>query len=50
MDERAKRALLPAVDGLNMWPLISGINSTSPRVEIPIDDNVLIQGNYKLML
>eukprot|EP01084_Bolivina_argentea_P227466 384156_1 len=50
VDERAKAASLPMVDGLNMWPLIIGINSTSPRNEIAVDDNVLIQGNYKLIL
>ena len=50
IDENAKKANLPQVDGLNMWPLISGQNLTSPRTEIPIDDNVIISGDYKLIL
>ena len=34
-DERAAKAKLPPIDSLNVWPLISGQNSTSPRVNIP---------------
>ena len=49
-DERAKKADLPPIDSMNMWPLIIGENSTSPRTEIPINKNVLIQGNYKYMV
>jgi len=49
-DQRAAQWALPPVDGLNMWPLISGSNKTSPRAEIPVDTNTLIQGNYKLLL
>ena len=33
-DHRAAAAGLPPIDSLNMWPLISGANSTSPRTEI----------------
>ena len=35
---------------MNMWPLITGENTTSPRTEIPINGNVLIQNNYKYMV
>ncbi len=30
-DESAAKAKLPPIDSLNMWPLISGENLTSPR-------------------
>ncbi len=33
-DERAARASLPPVDGLDVWPLLSGANATSPRAEV----------------
>ena len=49
-DERAAASNLPPVDGLNMWPLISGQNSTSPRAELPVDESTLIQGSWKLKL
>ena len=35
---------------MNMWPLISGQNSTSPRVDIPANDNTLISGDYKIIV
>jgi hypothetical protein len=38
------------VDGLNVWPLISGQNQTSPRFEIPVDEKTLIQGSWKIKL
>ena len=49
-DERAEKAKLPPVDSLNMWPLISGENSTSPRVDVPASINTLISGSYKILL
>jgi len=33
-DAAAKAAGLPPVDSINMWPLLSGANSTGPRTEI----------------
>ena len=48
-DERAAKANLPPVDSLNMWPLISGENMTSPRVDIPISNKTLISGPYKIL-
>lgn len=42
-DDLAAASHLPPVDGLDMWPLISGVNSTSPRYELPVDDDTLIQ-------
>ena len=49
-DERAAKAKLPPVDSFNMWPLISGENSTSPRVDVPASINTLISGSYKILL
>ena len=48
-DERAAKANLPPIDSMNMWPLISGQNSTSPRVDIPLSYNSLISGPYKIL-
>eukprot|EP01084_Bolivina_argentea_P036017 66669_1 len=50
MDKKAKRAGLPPIDSINMWPLLSGENLTSPRTEIAISEHVLIQNNYKYMV
>ena len=49
-DAKAAAAGLPPVDSVDVWPLISQLNRTSPRSEIPVTSNVLIQHNYKLML
>eukprot|EP00485_Elphidium_margaritaceum_P006977 CAMPEP_0202705486 /NCGR_PEP_ID=MMETSP1385-20130828/18021_1 /ASSEMBLY_ACC=CAM_ASM_000861 /TAXON_ID=933848 /ORGANISM="Elphidium margaritaceum" /LENGTH=535 /DNA_ID=CAMNT_0049363719 /DNA_START=41 /DNA_END=1645 /DNA_ORIENTATION=- len=39
----------PDVDGHNMWPLISGQVSESPRTELVSGRNVYFNGAYKLM-
>jgi arylsulfatase B len=49
-DEVAAAAGLPPVESVNVWPLVSGANGTSPRSEIPVGPQVLIQGRFKLML
>ena len=49
-DYRAAKANLPPIDSLNVWPLISGENSTSPRVDIPISNRSLISGEYKILV
>ena len=48
-DTQAAKANLPPIDSMNMWPLISGQNSTSPRVDIPISMSTLISGEYKVL-
>ena len=48
-DNRAAKAKLPPVDSMNMWPLISGQNTTSPRVDIPLSEKTLISGPYKIL-
>ena len=49
-DTQAAKANLPPIDSLNMWPLISGQNSISPRVDIPISMTTLISGDYKILM
>lgn len=39
---------LPDVDGYNLWPLISGEVTSSPRTELVISPTVLISGAFKL--
>ena len=48
-DLLAASAGLPPIDSLDMWPLISGQNSTSPRTDVPISLNALISGDYKIL-
>ena len=54
-DKTAAAAGLPPIDSLNMWPMISGVNATSPRLEIPLSSDEtgttggLISGRYKIV-
>lgn len=41
---------LPPIDSLNMWPLITGNTSSSPRVEYPISPSSFVSYPYKLLL
>jgi len=53
VDERdpvAVDAGLPDVDGLNLWPLISGQVSASPRTDMVISTTTYIAGDFKLMI
>lgn len=51
-DARAAAAGLPPVSGHNVWPLVAGTNSTSPRTEVFLGDtdtgmqtgNTVLQG------
>ena len=38
-DHRAAAAGLPPVDSLDMWPMLSGANATSPRAQLEIGSN-----------
>lgn len=49
-DHMAMAAGLPGVDGVDLWPLISGQVTTSPRTEVVISDHTLIYGDFKLMV
>ena len=48
-DEEAAKAKLPPIDSLDVWPLISGQNTTSPRTDIPVSLDTLISGDYKII-
>jgi len=53
-DAKATAANLPPVESLDMWPMISGANETSPRTELalsggPVGQSGLISGQYKLL-
>lgn len=48
-DERAEKAKLPPVDSINMWPLLSGQESISPRVDVPVSYYTLISGQFKII-
>lgn len=48
-DQKAAKANLPPVDSMDMWPLISGQNSTSPRTDVPASNFTLISGDYKIL-
>eukprot|EP01052_Picozoa_sp_SAG31_P032788 SAG31_NODE_3632_length_4047_cov_1.708207_1_plen_148_part_00 len=37
---------LPAIDSLNVWPLVSGQNNTSPRIVLPLDSHSIIVGEW----
>eukprot|EP00118_Oscarella_pearsei_P025457 m.308219 g.308219 ORF g.308219 m.308219 type:complete len:548 (+) comp43581_c0_seq1:478-2121(+) len=59
-DEQAAAVGLPPVDGVNVWPLVSGQNATSPRTDIFLGPMVLdmikasgyglIKGDYKILV
>eukprot|EP00048_Salpingoeca_helianthica_P005368 m.87064 g.87064 ORF g.87064 m.87064 type:complete len:531 (-) comp13577_c0_seq2:23-1615(-) len=49
-DHAAARAGLPPIDSLDVWPLLSGRNNTSPRTEILVREDTLVQGRYKLIV
>jgi len=48
-DSSAVKYGLPDVDSVDMWPLLSGATSVSPRTELVVSDTVLFSGAYKLM-
>ncbi|CAK9013922.1 Arylsulfatase B (ASB) (N-acetylgalactosamine-4-sulfatase) (G4S), partial [Durusdinium trenchii] len=48
-DGRAAKYNLPAVDGINQWPLISGKVDKALRTEMYISRNTLIQGDWKVI-
>eukprot|EP00039_Didymoeca_costata_P002570 m.61122 g.61122 ORF g.61122 m.61122 type:complete len:529 (+) comp11379_c0_seq2:104-1690(+) len=65
VDTAAAAAGLPPIDSMNMWPMLSGENSTSPRVSIPLSSGqgthageiltkgskgALIHQNYKIIV
>ena len=47
-DPKAAAARLPPVDGLDLWPYLSGRAARSPRVELPLGSSVLANGSLDL--
>ena len=47
-DHKAAASGLLPIDSLNIWPLISGQTTTSPREELLINANTLIEGEWKV--
>jgi arylsulfatase I/J len=47
VDEAAQMAGLPDLDSINQWPLFTGANVTSPRVEMSIGDTTAMTYNGK---
>eukprot|EP01084_Bolivina_argentea_P151768 264872_1 len=48
-DETAAQYNLPPIDSLNMWPMISGQVTISPRTQYIIDSTAIIQNEWKLI-
>ena len=46
VDQRAAAASLPPLDSLDVWPLLSGANTTSPRTEIPLSTLPGLNGGW----
>ena len=53
-DARGAASGLPPIDSLDMWPMLSGANATSPRVEAALGGvpgpRALVTAQYKLLL
>lgn len=50
VDKNGDKHGLPPVEGYNVWPIIMGINDTSPRTQVVIDESAIIIGDYKLII
>lgn len=48
-DHSAAASGLPPIDSVDVWPLVIGENTTSPRYELLVDENCLIQGDLKII-
>jgi len=46
-DEWAAQSGLPALDGNDVWPLVSGQNATSPRTTILVNAQLLVHNQWK---
>jgi arylsulfatase B len=51
VDDKAASAVppLPAIDSLDVWALVTGVNKTSPRTVLPVDTATLLVGSHKLI-
>lgn len=50
VDVKAANAGLPPIDSLDVWPLVTGANTTSPRTVLPVDTETILVGSHKLIL
>ena len=48
-DAAGEAAGIPPIDSLDVWPMVSGANLTSPRQELFMSSSCLIQGDWKLI-
>ena len=48
-DHAAAAAGLPPIDSLDMWPLLSGANGTSPRTEVLVSSSCLVTAKWKVL-
>jgi arylsulfatase B len=48
-DARAAAAGLPPIDSLDLWPLLSGANASSPRFEFAASAATLVTARFKLI-
>jgi arylsulfatase I/J len=49
-DARAAAAGVPGVDSLDLWPLITAANTTSPRTAFAASPATFVSGQWKLLL
>lgn len=49
-DGRAAAAGLPPVDSVDVWPLLTGANTTSPRVDFAATEYTLVTPKWKLIV
>ena len=49
-DAGAAAAGLPPMDSLDVWPLVSGANATSPRTGFPLSATAYVTARWKLIL
>jgi arylsulfatase I/J len=48
-DHTGAAAGLPPIDSLNMWPVLSGENDTSPRTELLVSKDCLVTDKWKVL-
>eukprot|EP00931_Biecheleriopsis_adriatica_P120159 TRINITY_DN95289_c0_g1_i1.p1 TRINITY_DN95289_c0_g1~~TRINITY_DN95289_c0_g1_i1.p1 ORF type:complete len:557 (+),score=80.74 TRINITY_DN95289_c0_g1_i1:33-1703(+) len=49
-DHWAAESGLPPIDSLNMWPMLSGANLTSPRETFLVTGSMIVMGDWKYIL
>jgi len=48
-DHWAAQSGLPAIDSLDVWPMLSGLNLTSPRESILVHEGMIVVGDWKYL-